>query len=80
MMCYQVVKNLKTTAKILCVYDTIEDARGYLYRIGARFESLSYIGGFPVFTDKNGKTLSIQGLSNGRVVSLPQREKESFVS
>jgi hypothetical protein len=80
-MKYQVVLSLKTTRRGVGVYETLDEAKAYLSGIWARFEALSYLVGFPIFSDAKGRSLSVQGLTDsGMVCSLGQREKESFVS
>ena len=82
-MKYQAIKHLKTTSKVLGYMDTIEEAHALILKKGARFDGISYIGGFPTFRDDRGKVYSIQGfvpigLGDGVVCSLPQKEVEAI--
>jgi len=79
-MKYQVVKNNKTGARLLSLHSTLDEAHTALKQLGARFEGLSYYGGFPTFKDEKGKVYSIQGFVEGMnvVCSLPQKEIEAY--
>ena len=79
-MKYQVIKQLKTKSKQVALFSTLDEAKNYLNNINARFESLSYYGGFPFYSVDKKQTYSIQGLADGFniVCSLSQRDIESF--
>ncbi len=72
-MQYQTIKHLKTKSKLISISDTFNAALREI-PIPAKFIELSYMGGFPIYTD--GKyTYSIQGRSNiGIVCSLPEAD------
>lgn len=67
---------------MLAVAENLPEATGFVKRLGVRYEGLSYIGGFPTFTDTKGKTYSVQGSvrvgDRDVVCSLPQKEAEGF--
>lgn len=79
-MKYQTVKHLKTKSKTIAISDTFAQALAMI-PAPATFRELSYMGGFPVFTD--GKhSYSIQGKSDayGVVCSLPSSDTEAYKS
>lgn len=89
-MKYQIVKRLGRGSRSHVVA-TFKEALEYLLTIGARFECVSYMGGFPVFTRQlktRRETYSIQGLHEhtqpsgevvGIVCGLPKNEVESLL-
>ena len=78
-MKYQVLKQLKTKNKLLKLCDTLKEAKEYLQAIGASYNSLSYIGQFPIYVD-GYKTYSIQGLHTGYniVLGLSKEDLATF--
>lgn len=62
-MKFQVIQHLKTKSKskLLKMCDSLIEAKGFLTVLGARYEGISYYGGFPTFSLKN-KKFSIQGV------------------
>lgn len=79
-MKYQVVKQLKTKTKQVALLNTLDEAKNYLNNINARFESISYYGGFPIYSIDKKQIYSIRGLAENFniVCSLPQKDIESF--
>ena len=83
-MKYQLIKQLKTKSKQIILVDRVEDMKVIVREKGLRFEGLSYVGGFPMFTDANLYNYSVQGYcelgygKNGIVCSLDKKVAESF--
>jgi len=81
-MKYQALQHLKTKSKLLKMCDTLQEAKNVIMAKGARYERLSYYGGFPTFS-LGSKTFSIQGAvmfdtGNHIVCSIPQKELETL--
>jgi hypothetical protein len=87
-MKYQALEALKTKTKLLKMCDTLPEAISVITSLGARFESLTYIGGFPHFvrlpagTETRQRHYEIQGscdMGNGQsvVCSLDKKELEA---
>jgi len=82
-MKYQLIKHNKSGSKLVKMYDSLDEVKKAIAVQGLRFESLSYVGGWPLFTDNNRKVWSVQGAAmfdtgDYVVCSLPQKEAESF--
>ena len=59
-MKFQALHHLKTKSKLLKMCDTLQEAKLTIENLGARYEGLSYYGGFPSFSLKD-RMCSIQG-------------------
>lgn len=82
-MKYQLLRHNKTGSRLLAMLDSMDEVKQKIAGMGLRFEGLSYIGGFPTFSDGKRKTYSVQGAvmfdtGSHVVCSLPQKEAESF--
>ena len=79
-MKYQLIKHNRTGSKQVALLDTLKEAQEAVNGQGLRFVELSYIGGFPVFTDSKGKSWSVQGqVDNMQIVcSLHKDDALSF--
>lgn len=78
-MKYQAIKHNKTGARVLGVYEDIEQAKRAIIaatKERGHYVGNSYIGGFPMYEGHDGKRYSIQGRDDhfGIVVSLPDNE------
>jgi hypothetical protein len=52
-MKYQAIKHLKTKTKLLGLFDSLKETENEIKKTGARFENLSYYGGFPTYKNQN---------------------------
>lgn len=77
-MKYQTIKHLKTKSKVLALSDSFAEAITAI-PAPAAFVELSYVGGFPVFTDAK-HYYSIQGQVEGLeiVCSLPEADTAPY--